>query len=167
MANEVKKITYNHDIAGLQRRINRFIYEMIKSVSNAGSLLNQFDRERLITYLNSIRVYVAWIVSQPLLDLPETSPREIQLDPNPEWDLVENEAIIDIVRMLELARDEVVNSQSARNASGLNKFDEARILAMVEKVDKFITNYIDQVTPLDLPESSPMRSAASAGKGGV
>ena len=167
MANEGKIVVYNHDIAGLQRRLNRFIVEMLKSVSNSGSLMNDYDKQRLISYLAAVRAYVGWIVSQPLLDLPETSPRLYELDANPVWDLVENEAIIDVVRMLELSRDEVVNSQSARLSSGLNKFDEARILAMITKVENFIREYIEKITPLDLPESSPMRVAATAGKVGV
>lgn len=159
--------TYNHDVAGLQRRINRFIFEMIKSVSNAGSLMNDFDQTRLASYLAAIKSYVAFIVAQPQLDLPETSPRIIKLDANPTWDLLENEAIIDVIRMLEIARDEVVNSQSSRNSSGLNKFDEARILSVVTKIETFLNNYIKVITPLDLPESSPMRAVTGPGLGGV
>jgi hypothetical protein len=167
MAGPTGVITYNHDVAGLQRRINRFIYEMIKSVSNAGSLMNEYDKNRLSTYLTAIRAYVGWVVSQPQLDLPETSPRAITLDPNPTWELMENEAIIDVIRMLEIARDELVNSQASRASSGLNKFDEARILALVTKVEDFLTKYINVITPLDLPESTPMRAMTGAGQTGV
>lgn len=157
----------NHDISGLHRRFDRFIYEMVKSVSNSTSMMNEFDQNRLVSYLNAIRGYVAWIVSQPQLDLPETSPRFYTLDPSPTWDLVENEAIVDVIRMLEIARDEVINSQSARMSAGLNKFDESRLIAVISKVEAFIQNYIKVITPLDLPESSPMRVAATAGKVGV
>lgn len=167
MATGTDILTYNHDVAGLQRRINRFIFEMIKSVSNSGSLMNDFDQNRLASYLAAIKGYVSFIVSQPQLDLPETSPRIIKLDPNPVWDLLENEAIIDVIRLLEIARDEVVNSQSSRNSSGLNKFDEARILSVVTKIEIFLNDYIKVVTPLDLPESSPMRVVTGPGLGGV
>lgn len=166
MAGE-KEVVYNHDVAGIQRRINRFIVEMIKSVSNSGSLMNDFDQKRLASYLSAIKSYVSWVTGQPNLDLPETSPRAYPLDANPTYDLVENESVVDVVRMLELVRDEVVNSQSARNAAGLTKFDEARLLAIVTKVENFLATYIAAVTPLDLPESSPMRVAATAGKTGI
>lgn len=166
MAGE-KEVVYNHDVAGIHRRLNRFIIEMIKSVSNAGSLMNEFDQTRLASYLSAIKAYVSWVVSQPNLDLPETSPRAYPLDANPVYDLVENESVVDVVRMLELVRDEVVNSQSARNAAGLTKFDEARLLAIVTKVENFLATYIAAVTPLDLPESSPMRVASTAGKTGI
>jgi len=167
VAADAPVVVYNHDVAGLQRRINRFIVEMVKSVSNSGSLMNDFDQKRLESYLSAIRAYVSWITSQPFLDLPETSPRIYTLDSNPTWDMVENEGIIDIVRMMELSRDEIVNSQSARNASGLSKFDEARIVAIVDKIEAFLKNYIQTITPLDMPESSPMRVASSSGKTGV
>jgi len=166
-ANTAGPQTYNHDVAGLYRRINRLIIEMVKAVSNSSSLMNEYDQTRLSSYLSAIRAYVAWVVSQPQLDLPETSPRLIVLDQMPKWDLTENEAIIDVVRMLEIARDEVVNSQSSRNSSGLNKFDEARILALVTKVEAFLTSYIQTITPLDLPESSPMRELSGSGSTGV
>jgi hypothetical protein len=167
MATNDKVVVYNHDIAGIQRRVNRFIIEMVKSVSNAGSLMNSYDQSRLSSYLGAVRAYVGWVVSQPQLDLPETSPRQYILDPNPTWELLENESIVDVVRMMELIRDEVVNSQSARNASGLTKFDETRLLAVVTKVENFLTNYISIITPLDLPESSPMRTASTSGQTGV
>lgn len=166
MAGE-KVTVYNHDVAGLQRRINRFIVEMLKSVSNSGSMMNEFDQTRLSSYIGAIKAYVAWIVSQPQLDLPETSPRAYSLDENPTYDLVENESVVDVVRMLELVRDEVVHSQSARQSSGLIKFDEVRLLAVVNKVEAFLKTYIAEVTPLDLPESSPMRAAATGGKTGI
>lgn len=166
MAGE-KLVVNNHDIAGIHRRVNRFIVEMIKSVSNAGSLMNEFDQKRLASYLGAIKAYVSWVTSQPALDLPETSPRIYPLDNNPVYELVENESVVDVVRMLELVRDEVVNSQSARNAAGLTKFDEARLLAIVVKVENFLNTYIADITPLDLPESSPMRVAATAGNTGI
>lgn len=167
MATDAGAIVYNHDVSGIQRRINRFIVEMIKSVSNASSLMNEYDQTRLGSYLAAIRAYVAWVTAQPQLDLPETSPRPIVLDANPTWDMIENESLVDVVRMLEIARDEIVNSQSARNASGLVKYDQARLLAIVEKVENMLTSYISKMEPLDLPESSPMRIASTAGKTGV
>lgn len=158
---------YNHDVAGLHRRINRFIVECAKGVSNSVSQFTDYDQERLLSYLGAIRAYVNWVVSQPLLDLPETSPREYPLDGNPVWDVVENEAVVDVLRMLELVRDEIVNGQSARLSSSLVKFDVSRINAIVDKIEAFIRDYVATITPLDLPESSPMRAIATTGKTGV
>ena len=160
-------VTYNHDVAGLHRRINRFIIEMVKSVSNSGSMVNDWDQQRLETYLGAVRSYVDWITSQPYLDLPETSPRLIALDANPVFEPLENESVTDVVRLMEIARDEIVDSQSARQSSGLISFDERRVLGVISKIEAFVQNYIKVVTPLDLPESTPMRSISGKGNTGI
>ncbi len=160
-------IVYNHDIAGLQSRINRFIEELTKGVSSGTSQVNQFDQERLETYLNAVDIYHNWVIAQPLLDLPETHPREIELEDNPAVVDVENESVNDIIRIMEIARDELVNSQSARDACCLNRFDSSRLRTIIEKVRKFLHDYIQQATPLDLPESSPQAGMSGPGRGGV
>ena len=158
---------YNHDVAGVHRRINRFIEELMKSASSAGSQVTSHDQTRLDSYLNAIVTYLDWVVAQPLLDLPETHPRQWDLDTDPSVQDVENESIRDVIAMMELARDETVNGQSARMASGLIPFDENRIRAVVAKAGMFLTDYIQVTTPLDLPESSPMRSMTQPGRTGV
>lgn len=162
----VKEIN-NHDIVGLYNRINDFLFEMMKSVSSQTSEVNTFDQERLTTYLFAVDTYHAWIIAQPLLDLPETSPRLYPLKAPDEVQIVENENINDIVRILTIARDELVNCQSARLAAGLNVFDSARLTSVVEKVRKFLTDYIQVATPLDVPESAPAMPSSGAGRTGI
>jgi hypothetical protein len=158
---------YNHDVAGLHRRMNRFIGEMAACASTNLSQLSEFDRTRLSTYLAAIRAYVAWVIAQPQLDLPETSPRAYPLEADPVIPVVENEAIIDIMNLLTLARDETVNGQSARMPAGLLSFDVSRIIAVINKVDAFLSEYVAIVTPLDLPETSPLRNVTAPGRTGV
>lgn len=167
MPDPTKQIVYNHDIIGFQTRINRFINELIKSQSSNVSQMNSFDQDRLQTYLKNIRAFHAWVTAQPQLDLPETNPTPWALEPNPETPDVENEEINDIVRMFGLARDELINSQSARVSSGLIKFDSTRFIAIVGKVETFLANFVAQVTPIDLPESSPQDPMAPTGLRGV
>jgi len=157
----------NHDIAGLHARINRFIEELMKSVSSGTSQVNAFDQTRLGTYLDAVDTYHAWVVGQPHLDLPETHPRPIELEPDPEIVDVENENVNDTVRMLAIARDELTNSQSARDGSNLNKFDSSRLTAVIAKVRAFLTTYITAATPLDLPESSPQADQSGPGRKGI
>jgi len=158
---------YNHDVQGLHRRINRFIVETVNAGSNGVSEVSAADQTRLGTYLAAIKSYVAWVMSQPELDLPETHPRQYPLEANPDVPVIENESMLDIIHHFELARDEMVNGQSGRLASGLIKFDEARILAIIAKATSFLKDYVGVVTPLDLPESSPMHLLQGAGKSGV
>lgn len=164
---DTPRFVYNLEVAGLHRRINRFIVEMGLCASNQGSQMSSFDQERLITYLTAIKTYIAWVTSQPQLDLPETSPNPIVLDKDPEVAVVENEAITDILRMMVQAREELVNGQSSRQPSGFIKFDVSRVLAIVDKIEKFLTDYVQKITPLDLPESSPSRAIAPKGSVGV
>ena len=44
-------IVYNHDIVLLDALIRRFTVEVFKSVSSASSAFNEFDQERLKSYL--------------------------------------------------------------------------------------------------------------------
>lgn len=158
---------YNHDIVGIYNRVNRFVEELVKSVSSGVSQMNAFDQARLLSYLKNISTYLAWVTAQPQLDLPETHPRLYALPEAPEPVTVENEEVDDVVRMLLVARDEIINSQSARQGSGLIPFDASRFLAVVKKCEAFMADYVATVTPLDLPESSPTDPMSGGGKVGV
>lgn len=160
-------IVYNHDVKSLHDRMNRFIVEINKAGSGNVAHMVEFDKNRLTSYLESVRRYVSWVVAQPQLDMPETNPREFTLDSAPEIKDVENEDINEIVRLMVLARDELASSQSARLASGILPFDQKRLLAIVEKIDKFLSDYIDSVAPMDLPETAPMKTVVDSGNTGA
>ncbi len=164
---ETTVITYNHDVAGLVQRWNQFIEEVWKAASNGVSQMSQFDQDRLGSMLDAIDAYQVWVVSQPQLDLPETTPRPITLDDFPDVTSVENEEINDITRMMILGRDELINSQSSRMPSGLIKYDAARSTSYVAKIRNFLATYVAKTTPLDLPASSPDEALAPAPKRGV
>ena len=170
MAEVKDKITvYNHDVAGICTRVHRFIVEVKKCVSAGMAQVNAFDQVRLAKYLDAVDAYVDWVVSQPQLDLPETHPRllEVTLMPDDDVENIENESLRDVARMFKLAILEVSASQSARAGSGLVSFDEVRVRAVVTKIRALLTNYIANIDPLDLPESSPAYPMSGHGKGGV
>jgi hypothetical protein len=126
-----------------------------------------YDVTRILSYTGSIRSFVAWVVGQPLLDLPETGPTEMNLPESPVIPSMENESAFDICMLLEIARDELANSQSSRMSTNLMKFDHDRLLAVVTKLENFVTTYINVAEPLDLPESSPMALVTGKGIQGV
>ncbi len=159
--------TYNHDIVGIWNRMNRFIKEAMKQQSSNVSQVNQFDIARLKSYLSAIRFYHDHVQAAPDLDLPETTPRLHELRPAPEVLEMENESLSDICRLLELGRDELVNSQSARQGAKLIPFDSVRFLQIVEKCERFMADYVEVATPLDLPESSPRAAMTGAGNQGI
>jgi hypothetical protein len=161
--------TYNHDCAGVLRRVHRFTYELYKSVSASGAFVNEFDKKRWNDYLDAIDKYLDHVVSQPQIDAPESHPREIivELLPDETINSVENESIIDGMYYLKLACIEVAHSQSSRMAAGLLPFDEARCRALVSKARNLLQQYVEAVQPLDLPESSPARVISGSGLGGI
>jgi hypothetical protein len=157
----------NSDVAGLHRLVNRAIVEMRDSQSNAVADVNEYDQARFKRYFSNFRSYMAWVTSQPPLDLPETAPIEYVLDVNPVTSVLENDAITDLLRLMEAFRTEVVHSQSARRSCGYLSFDVARWNALIDKSEAYVDQYIAAAQPTDLPESSPMRSQSAAGLRGI
>jgi len=159
--------TYNTDVYGVVRRINRFIVEIVKSQSSGVSQTISFDVARARTYINAIRTYVAWVCAQPMLDLPETGPTAVDLPNPPTIPLFENESMFDLATLFSLARDEIANSQSSRLSSNLIGFDRIRLDAILDKADGFLSSYVTVIDPLDQPETSPMTAVTGPGLKGV
>lgn len=146
---------HNHDIMGLVRRINRFIIEIAQSQSAGGSLIREADLTRLILFQVALKFYKTWVVSQPELDLPETHPEEMTVPDPPDVMPSENESLKDVVIMYTKMRDELLNSQSGQVSTGLSEADARRFDDIIAKLDNFITDYIEETNPMDLPESTP------------
>lgn len=158
---------FNQDIVFLNDKIDRFIDECNHSQSAGLSGINIHDQTRLISYCVALRFAHDWIQSIPLLDLPETHPKEFPLEAPPSLPDNESEEINQIVRLLWALKTELINSQSARSASRLTVHDSKRFIDIVTKIELFLTNYVAKVEPLDLPESSPREQMVDPGKGGV
>lgn len=170
MANTSKQLvleTYNADVCGLVRRINRFILEMAHSQSSGVSKTTSFDVVRALSYIDAVRKYLAWVIDQPELDLPETSPNKYKLPASPDIPEMENESIYDLCNLFAIARDELANSQSSRLSSNLIPFDTSRLTAVLDKASNFIATYVTVVDPLDQPETSPMTAVTGLGRQGV
>jgi hypothetical protein len=164
---ETTSQTYNTDIDGLVRRIDRIITEVIKSQSSGVSQTISFDVVRAKAYVESLRSYIDYVTSQPLMDLPETGPRAISMLPKVVIPRLENESSYDMATMFDLMRDEMAGSNSSRLPSGLISHDEVRARSYLVRIDNFINGYITVIDPLDLPESSPMTPVSGPGKQGV
>ena len=161
--------TNNHDVLGLCKRLKRFATEMNKSASSSVAEFRQADRARLMSYYNALQAYKAWVVAQPELDLPESHPREFEVDDSPNFNLAdaENEMVDDCIHQLSTLNYELVHSQSSRLGAGLNQFDAGRFDAIMQKALNYLTEYVDNATPLDLPESSPQTKSTGPGRTGI
>jgi len=158
----------NHDIAGFIRRSRRFKYEWAKSQSGNASAVSEADAQRLRSYLDGLRAYKQWFQSQPILDLPEShGGRVIELGEGEALAMPENEAVVDIMQLWDLLEIELLSSQSARLAARLIGPDETRVDSLLDKMQRFLDDYISRALPLDLPESSPLRQGVGAGRRGI
>lgn len=158
---------YNYQIAGLIRRLRRFRFETVKAASSGLAFVNEHDMRRANSYLTAAVSYLDWVVSQPQLDLPESSPRLIELGEPEKVDMPENESLTDLMVMYDLLETEIGNSQSARLGDSIISHDEKRFRDIVSKMNLFLQNYVTPILPLDLPESAPLRAQTGAGRTGV
>lgn len=164
MTYEVKEVL-NQDIAGLAERIDEVIYEIMHSQSANLTDMRPFDRIRIDQYNAMLNRYAAWLTNAPDVDLPETHPRTYAIkfiSEGLEFD-IENKALRDLVRMYQAIITEMTNSQSARAANGLTTHDKRRFDLVMEKIEQFLTNYVDETQPLDMPESAPSSEAIGPG----
>lgn len=157
---------YNDDIVGIYSRCNRYLTEIVKASSANVSDVSPADMTRVESYLSNIAEHVGWVVATPHLDLPETHPLPRTLDSAPEIPPLENLHLEDLARLLVRGRDELINSQSARNATGLIPFDEGRFIAVITKANSLVA-HIKDVVPVDYPESSPKTPDTGTGRTGI
>ena len=147
----------NHDIAGLVVRIDEILYEVLKSQSAGQNDTVSFDRVRIDQYVAALKHYMSWVAAAPEIDLPETHPRmhQIKYLTAEEGIDIENKALRDLVRMLQAAITELTASQSANRASGISTHDKRRFDLIIQKIELFLTEYVDLTHPMDMPESAP------------
>lgn len=159
--------TYNVDFILVYNLYNRFIKEIQLSQSSNASLTKSFDKKRLVSYLAAIRHALAFTVSKPEVDAPESNPELIKLRQAPELLEIENESVAQVCRMLAQSRDELISSQSSRYGNSMVSFDFERQKEYLDRIDLFLSQYIEMATPLDLVESSPRAAVTPKGNTGV
>lgn len=159
--------TYNIDIVGIANRICRFIDEIQHFASANTGEVYPADMIRLKSYVDGLRTYHVTIQSLQRMDYVETNADLEPLRPLPEKAELENESLNDINNLLRRQYQELTHSASARDSSKLNKYDSARFVQSLDRMTSLITNYVEVVTPLDMPNSSPRASAVPEGKTGI
>jgi len=143
----------NMDIAGVCDRITFFALEMQNSQSayNGGFFLTP-DRDRLSTYLNRLEAFANAANVSPL-DLPKIHNVGFSLlksfPDDTAIESIENQDVKDIVRRFKALWVEMSESQSADLASGINKFDLARLLSVIASCRAMLEMATESI---DLPE---------------
>ncbi len=145
----------NFDVAGLADRMCTFAQELQASQSATQAEFNPHDRARSTAYIERLVEFVNLTTSDDNpLDLPKTHPSMYPVhafidDQN--INSIENAEVRDVVRRFKAGWVEVLNSQSADRASGLQAQDKGRILALLESTLKVVQ--FGESTP-DLPETA-------------
>jgi len=158
---------YNLDCTYVADKIARYAGEVMHSVSAGVAFVNEFDMARLMNYLTDLDSAVAYIIAQPQIDLPESHPMMQPIEPFPSVVNMESDEWDHVVRLLRAGYIELVNSQSARLGAGLLPFDAKRVTSLVAKCRAWLTDYVAQRMPMDLPETSPQNLMPAQGRLGV
>lgn len=159
--------TYNVDVCYIADKMSRFADEFQLSVSSNVAFMNQFDMARAMGYLGSIDSALAYVATQPQLDLPESHPMQHDLNTFPEQRDLENDEVDHLFRLTRAGWLELTNSQSSRMPAGILAFDLARVTAVVSKARQWLTDYVTPTAPMDLPETAPKEPMSPPGAGGV
>lgn len=160
-------MSYNLDVVYVNDKLCRYAGEVIKAVSANLAHVNEFDMERSLKYLVDLDAAISYVLALPQLDMPESHPREHSLQTFPEVVNMENDELDHVVRLLNAARLELINSQSSRMSAGFLPFDARRVTALVAKTRQWLTEYVTERSPMDLPETSPQQLITGSGRGGV
>lgn len=158
---------YNFEIAGLIRRIVRFMKELHYSQSANVAAVSAADQNRFKTFLTAIEQNLDFVIGQEPLDLPKGSPELRELTEMPTLPMVENEAIQDMIEMYKSAVKELSQSQSARYSNGMIPQDAERLRSVIAKQRAFLDGYVANIQPLDLVETVPSRPMNGPGAQGV
>lgn len=155
--------TLNLDLVQVWNLMNRMLQELYKAQSANVNYVHDWDRARIKQYLSAFRTLVDTISEKPDMDLPETNPMTFPLREQTAEIDIENEAMAQLCRLIRVGMIELIQSQSSRFSSGLFEPDRNRFLIVVEKAERHVSNYVEKVLPLDLPESSPRAPVQGAG----
>lgn len=148
-------ITNNFNIKAVYSQVNIFIVEMQASASAGTQTLLDDDKSRINTWIDSLQEYSDKVLKgTKMLDLPNVHPRGKTLPDPPAKKEVTNKFITELVDMLVEIRDQLLESSSSNISNGLITFDQIRYDNGLQKLDDYMTTYVEEVEPLDEPETT-------------
>jgi hypothetical protein len=153
MPNEVR----NMDICGLVERIDRVIYETMTSESASLNELNSFDIQRQMDYSSTLRTYASMMNSASVMDLPHSYPHMYKihyLTETVDVEDIKNKGLRDIIRYYLNAMVQLSRSESADKSNAFHPADYGRFLLIMDRIDQYISAYLQATLPIDFPKSS-------------
>lgn len=159
--------TFNRNCASLHNRLLVMDYEVAHMNSANVTAWEPEDVARLDSYIVEAKAYMGFVQSEPKTDEPEHSPQRITMKDFPELDVRENPTLNDVRRLLRTIAAENMNGQSSRRSSQWLGFDYDRIIALFNKLQGFLVDFIAKQQPLDRPKSTPAELMAPEGRRGT
>jgi hypothetical protein len=167
----------NSNMVGLVERIDESLVEMLLSTSASVNEFREADQIRINTYFTAWETLVAFMAGDPELDSPQTSPQKVPVVFKSNLDMIidedgqeqpivqdpENKALRDLTRDMRTLMGEMALSNSRRLPNGISPHDEKRFVMHLSKMRSYMSQYVGEVTPLDLPETSPAHAESGHG----
>jgi len=155
MEYDVTEVTSLH-ICSVLERCDSIIKNVLLLPSASVNAFNPDDDNRIKSYNKELREYVAWVNTQPLLDLPHCHPQEWVLDlvATETSRHIQNRSMRDLARLYASIMKELGESDSARMGSGIVAHDLIRFTKIMDQVDNLM-KFMRDNQPLDKPESMP------------
>lgn len=111
------------------------------------------DQRRLAECVSALRSRAGHFSGIPELDRPKFHPEDIPVKPGPKLNRVENADIQHILDSLVAIRVQLGFMDSAERATGLSSYDNDRLIAELDKLDKFLSDIIGPKPTHDLPDA--------------
>lgn len=168
----------NPDIATFAEMTDQRLVEILKSASGSLDDYTTPDKIRMQAYVNELRAFKAWFMQRPEPDRPNQHPEQLGIDYQSN-----QESFEDPVTQEEVALIQKPENMAARAAAqqmreilastvlgasrfrpgGMNAHDSRRVDDELDRLEFLLTEYIEQLLPVDLPETNP--SAQLTGHG--
>lgn len=151
---EVVKVN-NLDIVMLAEKYDRMAMEVEKSQSALLNEFQSFDKNRIAHFIQDISGFIDYSSKLPSVDYAHSHPNPRPIGPPKAKDdfALENEAANLLRAEILRARYNLVHCQSSVRASGYMEHDLKRILDQLQRIADLLNKYIDQILPVDRPET--------------
>jgi len=152
----------NPDANNLIYWLDSYMTEFSRCQSATRRETTPHDRRRLHECIDAVRARVEHFYDIPELDRPKYHPEDIPVKAPPALNRIENADIQHFIDSLVAIRIQVSFMDSAERASGLSGYDYDRMIAELDKLDRFMSDIVDDKPDNDLPDADYQEPAAQA-----
>lgn len=143
----------NPDANNLIYWCDSYLLEFSRCSSATRRETTEHDRRRMHECINAFRKRIAHFSDIPELDRPKYHPEDIPVKTPPKLNRVENADVQHFVDSLVAIRIQAGFMDSAERASGLSGYDRDRFMAELDKLDRFMSDIVDDKPENDLPDA--------------